>query len=272
MLTFPDIDPVAIRLGPLAVRWYGISYLVGIGMAWGLMSLRARKKGSGWSYQEICDLVFYTTVGLLLGGRLGYVLFYNFPFYREDPLAILKIWQGGMSFHGGLIGALVAAWLFGRKNGKSFFTVTDFMAPAIPLALFSGRIGNFINGELWGRPTDLPWGMVFPDPAAGGIPRHPSQLYEAFLEGIVLFIMLWWFSSRPRPAKAVSGLFLLGYGILRFLVEFARMPDARLGFVAFDWMTMGQILCLPMIVIGAGLVLYTYKQEQGSRKTSPRHP
>src|ERR671918_2851395 len=140
MLTFPDIDPVAIRLGPLAVRWYGISYLVGIGMAWGLMGLRARKKGSGWSYQEISDLVFYTTVGLLLGGRLGYVLFYNFPFYREDPLAILKIWQGGMSFHGGLIGALVAAWLFGRKNGKSFFTVTDFMAPAIPLALFSGRI------------------------------------------------------------------------------------------------------------------------------------
>jgi phosphatidylglycerol---prolipoprotein diacylglyceryl transferase len=264
MLTFPDIDPIAFRLGPVAIRWYGISYLVGIAIAWGLMLLRARKKDSGWSAQEVGDLVFYTTLGLVLGGRIGYVLFYNFPAYMENPLAIFKIWEGGMSFHGGLLGALFAAWLFGRKYGKPFFTVTDFLAPSIPPALFSGRIGNFINGELWGRPTDLPWGMVFPDPAAGGIPRHPSQLYEAFLEGIVLFVILWVFSSKPRPQKATSGLFLISYGGLRFLVEFMRMPDAHLGFVALNWMTMGQILSIPMIVIGIGLMLYAYRHERGS--------
>lgn len=253
MLSYPQIDPIAFQLGPLAVRWYGIAYIVGIVGGWWLMRLRARRPGSGWRSDEVADLTFYAALGGVLGGRIGYALFYNFPAYLDRPLDILKVWEGGMSFHGGLIGVLIAIAWFASRTGRSFFQVSDFLAPVVPLGLMAGRLGNFINGELWGAPSRLPWAMVFPDPRAGGIPRHPSQLYQAFLEGLLLLLILWWFSSRPRPAAAVSGLFLLGYGLARFAVEFVREPDAHLGYLAFGWVTMGQVLSLPMVV--AGLIL-----------------
>lgn len=258
MLEYPAIDPVAISLGPLQIRWYGLSYVVGTLLGWWLLRLRAARHG--WTHEQVADLVFYSVLGAVIGGRIGSVLFYNLPYYLDHPLAVLKIWQGGMSFHGGLIGVLVAMWLFGRGQQRRFFEVTDFLAPVVPVGLFCGRIGNFINGELWGRPTDLPWAMVFPDPAAGGVPRHPSQLYEAALEGIVLFVVLWLFSARPRPTMAVSGLFLSGYGMFRFLVEFVRVPDPQLGYLAFGWVTMGQLLSLPMFVVGALLIYMAYRK------------
>jgi len=196
---------------------------------------------------------------VVLGGRLGHVLFYQPDYYLANPLHILYVWEGGMSFHGGLLGVLVAAWLFGRRHGKRFFQVTDFVAPLVPTGLLAGRLGNFINGELWGAPTDLPWGVMFPGEAAGGVPRHPSQLYEAFLEGVVLFAILWLFSRKPRPTMAVSGLFLVGYGVFRGLVELVRVPDAHLGYLALGWVTMGQILSLPMVVFGLGLLAWAYR-------------
>jgi phosphatidylglycerol:prolipoprotein diacylglycerol transferase len=208
-------------------------------------------------------LVFYTALGVILGGRIGYVLFYNFPTFLSNPLMIFKIWQGGMSFHGGLLGVLLAMGLFARKIGKGFFEVTDFIVPLIPPGLFFGRIGNFINGELWGRVSDVPWAMVFQTPGAGDQPRHPTPLYEAALEGVVLFIIVWLYSSRPRPSMAISGLFLLGYGGFRFAVEFFRQPDAHLGFIAFGWLTMGQLLSLPMILCGAIFLVWAYYR-QGS--------
>ena len=253
MLHHPTIDPVAIHLGPLAVRWYGLTYLVGFAAAWWLGRRRALRPGSGWQVPELGDLIFYCAMGAVLGGRLGYVLFYQPGFYLSNPLAIVRAWEGGMSFHGGLLGVLAACWLFGRKTGRGFFAVTDFVAPLVPAGLLAGRLGNFINGELWGRVTDLPWGMVFSD--AGPLPRHPSQLYQAALEGAVLFPKVWLYSARPRPRMAVSGVFLLGYGALRFAGEFAREPDAFIGFVAFDWLTMGQLLCLPMVLAGATLLM-----------------
>ncbi len=253
MLQHPAIDPVAVQLGPLAIRWYGLMYLVGFAAAWWLGRQRARRPGSGWQVSELGDLIFYCAMGAVLGGRIGYVLFYQPGYYLSHPAAILQAWQGGMSFHGGLIGVLLACWLFGRKTGRGFFGVTDFVAPLVPPGLFLGRLGNFINGELWGRVTDLPWGMVFRD--GGPLPRHPSQLYQAALEGAVLFIFLWLYSAKPRPRMAVSGMFLLGYGTLRFIGEFAREPDAFIGFVAFDWLTMGQLLCLPMLAAGVVLLV-----------------
>jgi phosphatidylglycerol:prolipoprotein diacylglycerol transferase len=258
MLHHPAIDPVALRLGPVAIRWYGLMYLVGFAAAWWLGRYRALRPGSGWQVQELGDLIFYGAMGAVLGGRLGYVLFYQPGFYLHNPAAILRAWEGGMSFHGGLLGVLAACWLYGRKTGRGFFAVTDFVAPLVPTGLLAGRLGNFINGELWGRVTDLPWGMVFPD--AGPLPRHPSQLYQAALEGGVLFLIVWLYSARPRPPMAVSGVFLLGYGALRFIGEFAREPDAFLGFVAFDWLTMGQLLCLPMLVAGAVLMWLSRRQ------------
>jgi len=262
MLPFPNIDPVAIHIGPLAIRWYGLSYLLGFVIAWWLLQRRARQPRSGWPPQEVSDLIFYGAMGAVLGGRLGYMLFYNLPAYLEDPFAILKVWQGGMSFHGGLIGIAVGLWLFARKTGKRFIQMADFLTPAGPVGLFLGRLANFINGELWGAPTDQPWGVIFPDPRAGGVPRHPSQLYEAFLEGLVLFVILWLFSRRPRPAGAVLGLFLVGYGSFRFLVEFVRVPDVQLGYLAFGWLTMGQVLCIPMILIGGALLLNAYRNRR----------
>jgi len=260
MLKYPDIDPVLISIGPIAVHWYGIMYLIGFGAVWILGNRRARQT-DGWDEQQVSDLVFYGALGAVLGGRLGYVLFYNLDSYLQHPLNVLHIWEGGMSFHGGLIGVLVAMAVFARKTGKGFFEITDFLAPMVPIGLGAGRIGNFINGELWGRVTDVPWGMVFPAPDAGGLPRHPSQLYEATCEGLLLFLILWLFSRRTRPRMAVSGLFLVGYGSFRFLIEFFRMPDPQLGFIALDWLTMGQILSVPLVIAGVILLILAYTRK-----------
>ncbi len=255
MIPFPGIDPVAVHIGPLAIRWYGLAYVTGILSAWWLMKGRAVRPGSGWSEDQVGDFIFYAALGLVIGGRLGYTLFYNFHVYVKDPLAVFKVWQGGMSFHGGLIGVLLAAAWYARKAGKRFFEVTDLVAPVVPIGLLLGRLANFVNGELWGAPTDLPWGVVFPDPAAGDIPRHPTQIYEAVLEGVLLFAWLWTFSKKPRPMGVVSGAFLVGYGAARFLVEFVRVPDVQLGYLALGWLTMGQVLTIPMLLAGLWLCL-----------------
>ncbi|MGD8207422.1 MAG: prolipoprotein diacylglyceryl transferase [Chromatiales bacterium] len=257
MLTYPQIDPVAISLGPVKVHWYGLMYLVGFLGFWWLGKRRARRADSPVSPEQVGDMLFYGALGVVLGGRIGYVLFYNFPAFVDDPLMLFRVWQGGMSFHGGLLGVLLVAWLVGRKYGVGFWRITDFVAPMIPIGLGAGRIGNFLNGELWGRVADLPWAMVFP--GAGPDPRHPSQLYQALLEGLVMFVILWVFSSRPRPLRAVSGLFLILYGLFRFAVEFVREPDAHLGFIAFGWLTMGQLLTLPMILFGLWLMVWAYR-------------
>ncbi len=260
MLSYPDIDPVALALGPIKIHWYGITYVVGIVTAWLLLRWRTDKNLSlKWSREQIDDMVFYVTLGVIIGGRLGSVLFYNLPYYLDNPIDIFKINQGGMSFHGGLIGALLAMVWFARKTNSGFFNVIDFIAPVVPIGLGCGRIGNFINGELWGAPSALPWAMIFPDPRAGGIARHPSQLYEALLEGLLLFVILWLYSSKPRPMMAVSGLFLLGYGVFRFSVEFVRVPDAHIGYLAFGWVTMGQVLSFPMIILGFVSMVWAYR-------------
>jgi phosphatidylglycerol:prolipoprotein diacylglycerol transferase len=260
----PDIDPIAVQLGPIKVHWYGIMYLVGFLGAWGLGAYRAKRPGSGWQPAEIADLLFYGALGVILGGRIGYVLFYNFGYYLEHPIEVFYIWTGGMSFHGGLLGVITAMWLYGRRTHRTFFGVADFVAPLTPLGLGAGRLGNFINHELWGRITDVPWGMVFPN--AGPLPRHPSQLYEFSLEGVALFVILWIYARKPRPEAAVSGVFLCCYGIFRFLVEFVREPDAQLGYLAFGWVTMGQILSLPMIMLGIWLFWWAHKTgHQGYR-------
>ncbi len=253
MITHPGFDPVAVSVGPLSIHWYGLMYLAGFTAGVLLGRWRAARPESGWKVEEITDLLFYIAMGVILGGRLGYVLFYNPGFYLQNPLDIAAIWDGGMSFHGGLIGVIAGMWQYGRKTGRSLFAVSDFVAPLVPPALLFGRIGNFVNQELWGRTTDLPWGVLFP--VMPDAPRHPSQLYEAGLEGVVLFVILWWYASRPRRDGQVAGLFLVGYGVFRFLVEFVREPDAHLGPVALNWMSMGQVLSLPMILLGLWLIL-----------------
>ncbi len=260
MLTYPDIDPVAFTIGPLTVHWYGIMYIIAFGGGWLLARLRSRRVPGSWSDNQISDLVFYGALGAVLGGRLGSVLFYNFDRFLSDPLWLLRVWEGGMSFHGGLLGVLVALYLYGRWQHRSYLQVLDFVAPMVPFGLGAGRIGNFIGGELWGRPTDMPWGMVFPH--VDELARHPSQIYQAVLEGGVLFAVLWWFSARPRPRGAVCGLFALGYGLQRFFAEFFRAPDPWLGFIAFDWLTMGQLLSIPMVLAGAALMLHVYRSGQ----------
>ena len=259
MLPYPQIDPVAIALGPLKIHWYGLMYLVGIGGAWLLASRRLKDFDPSWSKEKLSDLVFWVAMGVILGGRLGYALFYDLPAYLAEPLKILRVWEGGMSFHGGLIGVMLATWLFGRRNGKSFFQLMDFIAPLVPIGLGAGRIGNFINAELWGKVTDVPWAMVFPN--GGPDPRHPSQLYQFALEGVALFVILWLYSRKPRPTMAVSGLFAICYGIFRFIVEFVRVPDAQLGYLAWNWLTMGQVLCLPMILGGIGLMVWAHRRQ-----------
>ncbi len=264
MLPYPQIVPVAIALGPLKIPWYGLMCLVGIGGAWWLASRRLERFDATWSKDKLSDLVFWVAMGVILGGRLGYVFFYDFAAYIAEPAKILRVWEGGMSFHGGLIGVMLATWWFGKRNGKSFFELMDFIAPLVPIGLGAGRIGNFINAELWGKAADVPWAMVFPtDPEQ--LARHPSQLYQFALEGVALFTILWFYSRKPRPTMAVSGMFAACYGVFRFIVEFVRVPDAQLGYLAWDWLTMGQVLCLPMILGGIGLIAYAYKRQPVQR-------
>ncbi|MBK6960612.1 MAG: prolipoprotein diacylglyceryl transferase [Gammaproteobacteria bacterium] len=257
MLTYPVIDPVAVALGPVKVHWYGLMYLLGFAAAWWLAMRRSQRPWAPVRRAQVDDLIVYAALGVVIGGRLGSGLFYNFDIWRADPLWIFRIWEGGMAFHGGLLGVLTALWLFGRKLQQPFLAVADFVAPLVPIGLGLGRIGNFIGQELWGRPTDLPWAMVFPrDPEQ--LARHPSQLYQALLEGLVLFALLFWFSRRQRPTGAVGGLFLTLYGLFRFLVEFVREPDRNIGFDLFDWLTRGQLLSLPMILAGLLLIGWAY--------------
>ncbi|MBD3647545.1 MAG: prolipoprotein diacylglyceryl transferase, partial [Pseudomonadales bacterium] len=236
MWHYPDLDPVAISLGPLRIQWYAVSYLVGVGLTWWTMNIRARKYAKSWNDEQVSDLIFYGVLGVILGGRIGYVLFYNLGELFRDPLMLFRIWEGGMSFHGGMIGVFVAMFVYGRMNGRTFFEISDFVAPSVPLGLGCGRLGNFVNTELPGRVTDIPWAVIFPGEAVG---RHPSSLYQFFLEGPLLFAILWWFAAKPRPRMVVSGLFLTCYGALRFFSEFFRQPDVHLGFVAFGWVSMG---------------------------------
>jgi phosphatidylglycerol:prolipoprotein diacylglycerol transferase len=264
MLIHPQFDPIALQLGPLAVRWYGLMYLVGFALIWAAGRYRiARAPGGVWAARDLDDALFYGILGTILGGRLGYVLFYKFGEYVAEPWRVFYVWEGGMSFHGGMLGVILALAWFARSRRQDWLASTDFIAPLVPFALACGRLGNFINAELWGRPAMVPWAMVFPN--VDGVPRHPSQLYEFALEGVVLLAVLWWFSLRPRPRGAVSGAFLLGYGVLRFLVEFTREPDGFLGLLSFG-LSMGQWLSTPMIVAGAGMIAWAYKAKGVSRE------
>jgi phosphatidylglycerol:prolipoprotein diacylglycerol transferase len=258
MLVHPQFDPVAFEIGPLAVRWYGLMYLVGFALIWAAGRYRiARHPGAVWTARDLDDALFYGILGTVLGGRLGYALFYKPAEYLFEPWRVLFLWEGGMSFHGGLIGVVLAMVWFARSRRQDWLAVTDFIAPLVPLALGAGRLGNFINAELWGRPAAVPWAMVFPN--VDTLPRHPSQLYEFALEGVLLFALLWWYSARSRPRGAVSGAFLAGYGVLRFGVEFTREPDAFLGLLALG-LTMGQWLSAPMIVAGVAMIAWAYRR------------
>lgn len=259
MLTHPNFDPVALQLGPLAVHWYGLMYVcgfLGVYLLW-LYRIKTYPQyaESNWDADKISDLIFYGALGAVIGGRLGYVLFYKPAYYLANPLEVVLVNQGGMSFHGGLLGVIVALYWFSKKINLSFMQVADFVAPVAPLGLFFGRMGNFINQELWGKTTDLPWGMVFTN--GGPLPRHPSMLYEALLEGLLLLILLWWLARKPRSMGVLSGLFLIGYALARMAVEFVRIPDTHLNYLLFDWVTMGHLLSLPMLLLGAFLVLRT---------------
>lgn len=263
MLTYPQIDPVLLAIGPLKVHWYGMMYLFGFMGAFWLAHSRSKRSDSPVKTEQVEDLILYGALGVVIGGRLGYVFFYGFSEFLRDPLWLFRVWDGGMSFHGGLLGVLVALGLYAKKIRSTFFQLTDFIAPMVPIGLGFGRIGNFINQELWGRATDVRWAMIFPnDPFA--LPRHPSQLYQCALEGVLLFIILFSFSRKPRPLYAVSALFLLCYGTFRFFVEFYREPDSQIGYELFGWMTRGQELCLPMIVAGIALLVIAYNKQAKS--------
>jgi phosphatidylglycerol---prolipoprotein diacylglyceryl transferase len=287
MLTYPHIDPIALSLGTWhlfghvmqpAIHWYGITYLVGFLGGYWCMYIRSKKPASNWTAVQLQDLLFYVALGVVLGGRTGYMLFYDWDGLMANPKTFFFVWNGGMSFHGGLLGVLLAMWIFCRQTGRRFFEVMDFIAPVVPIGLGAGRLGNFINGELWGKVTDLPWGMrldcadprfnyyCFPQASGYSAPHHPSQLYELLLEGVVMFTVLWLYSAKKRPRMAVSGLFAILYGSFRFIVEFVRMPDQQLGYLAFGWLTMGQILSLPLIAVGIGLMAYAYRRD--SRETA----
>jgi phosphatidylglycerol:prolipoprotein diacylglycerol transferase len=258
MLIHPQFDPVALQIGPLAIHWYGVTYLV----AFALFMLLARARlhhpayaqaATPWRAADVEDLLFWGVMGVIIGGRVGYCLFYKPGYYAAHLLEVLYVWQGGMSFHGGMLGVIAAMVLWAQRQGRVWLEVTDFIAPCVPTGLAAGRVGNFINGELWGRLADpgLPWAMVFPH-SGTQLPRHPSQIYQFLLEGLLLFVLLWWYARRPRPLGAVSGAFLLGYGVFRFVAEYFREPDAHLGLLALG-MSMGQWLCVPMVVVGLGL-------------------
>ena len=259
MLVHPQFDPVAVSLGPVHIHWYGISYLVAFVLFAWLAGRRVQKPwfvDAGWTRRDVEDVLFFGVLGVVLGGRIGYALFYKPADYLADPFEILRVWRGGMSFHGGLLGVIAAMALYGWRRGRSFLAVTDLIAPCVPTGLASGRIGNFINGELWGRAADpsLPWAMVFPQ-SGSTLARHPSQLYQFALEGLLLFALLWWYGARRRATGQVSGLFLLGYGVMRFVVEYFREPDGFLGLLALN-LSMGQWLCVPMMLAGAALMAW----------------
>ena len=273
MITYPSIDPVLLQIGPLKVHWYGLMYLVAFAAAWWLGRKRAAQSNGLISPQQVDDMIFYGALGVVIGGRLGSVFFYQFDNFVDNPLYLFKIWQGGMSFHGGFVGVMVAMALYQRKLGCSFFQLMDFVAPLVPPGLAAGRFGNFINGELWGAPSSLPWAMKLPcelypprvfQDFAGPLceqARHPSMLYEMLLEGFVLFAVLWLYSRKPRPLMAVSALFLLGYGLFRSLVEIVRLPDAHLGYLlGTDWLTMGMLLSIPMFIVGVIMMVIAYKR------------
>ena len=248
MYTFPYIDPVAFSLGAIKVHWYGLMYLISFAGAWLLAYWRMQHYKLNWTTEQISDLIFYAALGVVLGGRIGYMLFYNFSELLHHPWVLFKIWQGGMSFHGGLIGVISAVGLFAHRFNKPFWEVGDFVAPLVPLGLAAGRVGNFINGELWGRVTEVPWAMVYPH--VDNQPRHPSELYEFGLEGIGLFILVWCYACKPRPIGRISAVFLIGYAVCRLIAECFRQPDLQLGYLAFGWLTMGEILSVPMLLFG----------------------
>jgi len=290
MTVLHQIDPIAFHLGPLQVHWYGIMYLLGFGAAWWLGRLRVRAgRLPGVNEQSYGDLLFYAMLGVVLGGRIGYILFYNFGTFLDNPLTLFKIWEGGMSFHGGLIGVVAAAWWWSWRHKLHLMDTIDFLAPLVPPGLGFGRLGNYIGGELWGKYTQAGWGVIFPRAeaefagmslpqlqaqfATGALDRfarHPSQLYQAALEGLTMFLVLWWFSSKPRPRYAVAGLFALLYGCFRFLVEFVRVPDEQLGYLAFGWLTMGQVLSLPLIALG--LIWMWWSRRQPTLEPQPFVP
>ena len=261
-LQFPVIDPIIFSIGPVSLRWYGAMYLIGFLAAMFMANKAADRSDGLWTREQVSDLLFYGFLGVILGGRVGYVFFYQFDYFLSDPLYLLQIWQGGMSFHGGLLGVTLAVFLFARKTSKSFLTVGDFVVPLVPIGLGMGRLGNFINSELWGRQSDVPWAMVFPtDPLQ--VPRHPSQLYEFALEGVALFVILYFISRKTRSLGLVSGTFLIGYGLFRSFIEFFREPDAHLG-LYFSFISKGQILSIPMILIGMLIIYVGYISQQKS--------
>lgn len=283
MLTYPAIDPVIISVGPLAIRWYGVTYLIAFAIAWWLGRRRAVQPGSNWKPADVDDIIFYGALGAILGGRIGWVLFYGFERFVEEPAMALRVWEGGMSFHGGLLGVLLAESILARRRGRRIADMFDFIAPLPGLGILAVRIANFINGELWGKPTTMPWGFIvdperlFPtqrqealslcerfDISPCVLQLHASQLYEGLLEGLVLFVILWIFTSRPRPRLAPTGLFLICYGVARFAVEFVRVPDENRGYLLFDWVTMGQILSAPMIVAGIVIMIVAYRRNEPS--------
>ena len=264
MLIFPAINPVACSLSPLQIHWYGLMYLLAFVGAWLLALWRTKRFHLTWSQEMIADLIFYAALGVIIGGRVGYMLFYQPHELLHAPLTLFKIWQGGMSFHGGLIGVILAVFYFARHIHKTFWEVADFITPLVPFGLAAGRIGNFINGELWGRVSDVPWAMVFPH--IDNMPRHPSQLYECLLEGVALFLLINWYAAKPRPRGAISAIFLMSYGTIRMLIEQFRQPDADIGFVAFHWLTMGQLLSIPMIL--GGFILWWVKRDANISSTA----
>ena len=269
MFTYPDIDPIAVAIGPLRVHWYGLMYLAGFLAAWWLARRRVAQPGSSWTYEQVDDLIFHAMLGVVLGGRVGYLVFYGQDRIAEDWRYIYRLWEGGMSFHGGLIGVLVAIALFARTTGKRVGDVFDFMAPLPAVGLGAGRLGNFINGELWGKPTDAAYGFLVQTPGGAQV-LHASQLYEATLEGLVLFVLLWAYTASPRPRWAPSGVFLLAYGVFRFLIEFVRVPDAQLGYLASGWFTMGQLLTAPMILMGLVLLWLAYRRDEPTGNLAAR--
>lgn len=275
-MIYPEIDPVFLDLGPLKLRWYGLMYLCGFAGAWWLGRVMARRPNSVLTPEQVEDLIFYGAIGVILGGRIGEFFFYEYDKIFTDPLALFRIWEGGMSFHGGFIGVIAAIWLYARKLGVSFLALGDFIAVFSPIGLFFGRIGNFINGELWGAPGDVAWAMQvscqnrydlcinqlqLPHGTVLTPPLHPTQLYEAALEGLVLFFVIFWFVRKPRPVMSVSGVFMLGYGVFRFMVEFVRMPESHQGYIAFDWLTVGQLLSTPMILGGVLMIYLAYRNK-----------